>query len=217
LPEAGARPPEFFAERLREKVPAFGLSLDPNVVQRLAAYLAELDVWRRRTNLTGPFDSAELVSHTLESVLGEKLISHGIRLVDIGSGAGFPGVPLAIARQDLSVTLLEPRKKRVAFLRHVIDALDLPNVICVQARIESLATREFDSGTVRAVGGLPDTVGRALFLKPHGTLLVWTTQPEELARLLAPELVREKVVRIPKSNEKLIALFRKSARGDLLA
>jgi 16S rRNA (guanine527-N7)-methyltransferase len=93
LPEAGARPPEFFAAEIETRLPAFGLSLDQGRVALLARYLAELDLWRRRTNLTGPMSAGELVTHALESVFGERLIPHGTRLLDIGSGAGLPGIP----------------------------------------------------------------------------------------------------------------------------
>ena len=71
LDEAGAQPPEFFAEEIRTQLPRFDLSLGAPEVSSLARYLAELDLWRRRTNLTGPLSGQDLVFHSLESALGE--------------------------------------------------------------------------------------------------------------------------------------------------
>src|SRR6516165_1988026 len=118
-------PPERFEELLRQADPS--PSLSPDGVDLLARYLAELDQWRRRVNLTGQLDAADLVAHAAEALLPADLLPRGGSLLDIGSGAGFPGVPLAIARRDVPVTLLEPRAKRASFLRHVIRILPLAN------------------------------------------------------------------------------------------
>lgn len=209
LPAEGASPPEIFQRLLEEAAPQFGLDLASAVSSGLARYLAELDVWRRTTNLTGPLSSQELVAHTLESVLGEGLIPHGIRVVDIGSGAGFPGLPLAIARQDLTMTLLEPRAKRVAFLRHALRAIPVEN-----ARVEACAVRDllpgtFETATSRAVGRLPQVVGRADFLTVDGALLVWTADAEELGKSLASRFRYERMIRVPGSRNKAIARYQR--------
>jgi 16S rRNA (guanine527-N7)-methyltransferase len=209
LPEAGARPPEFFAHELREQAPAFEIDLDGEVLQRLASYLGELDTWRRRTNLTGPFESPELVRHTLESLYGEKLISHGIRLIDIGSGAGLPGIPLAVARPDLSVTLLESRKKRGEFLRHVVRTIPIENAQVLEKRAQSLETPDYDLATIRAVGDLPATIGRAPFLRPDGRLLLWTTEPGNAADALKKAFSLRSVLPIPASRTRVLALLQK--------
>jgi 16S rRNA (guanine527-N7)-methyltransferase len=209
LPEAGARPPEFFANELRDQAPPLRLALDAEVVGRLAAYLAELDVWRRRTNLTGPFDSRQLAAHALESVLGSQLISHGIRVIDIGSGAGFPGLPLAIARPDIRVTLLEPRKKRAAFLRHVLQTLPVRNAEVLEKHTRALGDAGFDLATVRAVGDLGSTLGDAGFLKPRGQLVAWTTDPQGLSGELEPAFSLQFMVPVPGADRRVLALLRK--------
>lgn len=209
LPEAGARPPEFFAKELRDQASLFRIVPDAEVVGRLAAYLAELDVWRRRTNLTGPFDSRELVSHALESVLGSQLIPHGIRVIDIGSGAGFPGLPLAIARSDLKVTLLEPRKRRAAFLRHVLQTLPLRNAEVLEKRAGALGDAGFDLATVRAVGDLGSTLRDARFLKPGGQLVAWTTDPRGLSEALETAFSLQSTVPVPGADRRVLALLRK--------
>ena len=209
LPEAGARPPEFFAAEIETQVPAFGLSLDQDRVALLARYLAERDLWRRRTNLTGPLSAGELVTHALESVFGEKLIPHGTRLLDIGSGAGLPGIPLAIARPDLAVTLLEPRGKRAAFLQHSARTVPLQNVEILEARVQSLVEPLFGVATARAVGDLAENVGTAPFLVPNGALLAWTTDPAALEAPLAKLFSLETVLPVPVSRRRVIALLRR--------
>src|SRR5262249_45875810 len=209
LPEAGARPPEFFASEIQLQAPVFGLSLGPDAVERLPKYLAELDTWRRRTNLTGPFESAELARHALEAVFGEKLISHGIRVIDVGSGAGLPGLPLAIARPDLSLTLLEPRKKRAAFLRHAVGAIPVENARVLERRAQSLENAEYDLATIRALGDLPGMIGEAGFLAPRGRILLWTTDSDGAAKALGKAFSLLKVLPVPASESRVLALLQR--------
>ncbi|HEY3125312.1 MAG TPA: 16S rRNA (guanine(527)-N(7))-methyltransferase RsmG [Thermoanaerobaculia bacterium] len=208
LPEAEAQPPEFFAAEIEKQIPAFGLSLDPSRIAFLARYLAELDLWRRRTNLTGPLRAEELVSHALESVLGEKLIPHGIRVIDIGSGAGLPGIPLAISRPDLAVTLLEPRGRRAAFLSHAARTVPLPNVQVLKQRAENLAKPTYDMATSRALANLEEVLMRARFLEPRSSLLLWTTDPKKLTDALFPDFSLERVEHVPGTRERVIAAYR---------
>jgi 16S rRNA (guanine527-N7)-methyltransferase len=209
LEEAGAQPPEFFTGEITRQLPRFGLSLDEPRLLSLSRYLAELDLWRRRTNLTGPMASEELVAHALESVFGEKLISDGARLLDIGSGAGLPGLPLAIVRPDLAVTLLEPRGKRAAFLRHAARAIPVQNAGVLEERVEKLAIAAYDLATVRALGELAERIDGAEFLVKAGALLVWTTEPESVERALAGVFSLETVSSVPGSRRRAVALFRK--------
>jgi 16S rRNA (guanine527-N7)-methyltransferase len=208
LPEAEAQPPEFFAAEIEKQAPACGLSLDPSRITLLARYLAELDLWRRRTNLTGPLRAEDLVSHALESVLGEKLINHGTRVIDIGSGAGLPGMPLAIARPDLAVTLLEPRGRRAAFLRHAAR-IPVPNAQILEKRVQELEDPIYQAATARAVGDLASVIGRAPFLRERGVVLAWTTDPRALETQLAALFSLETILPVPGSRRRVIALFRR--------
>jgi 16S rRNA (guanine527-N7)-methyltransferase len=209
LEEAGAQPPEFFRGEITEQLPRFGLSLDEPRLLALSRYLALLDLWRRRTNLTGPMTAGELVPHALEAVFGEKLISDGARLLDIGSGAGLPGVPLAIARPDLAVTLLEPRGKRAAFLRHAVRAVPVKNAGVLEERVEKLTSAAYDFATVRALGDLARKIDGAEFLVKNGRVLAWTTEPESLEGALAGVFSLETVSSVPGSRRRVVALFRK--------
>jgi 16S rRNA (guanine527-N7)-methyltransferase len=117
-------------------------------------------------------------------------------------------MPLAIARPDLSVTLVEPRQKRAAFLRHVARELEIP-VVVVENRIEKVGGQTFDVATTRAVGGLGTWIGDAAFLSSGGALLAWTTQRVELAEELATLFTLERALAIPGSERREVAAFRK--------
>lgn len=217
LPPPPPQPPQF-EELLRLKAPRFGLSstLSGEAFGVLSRYLAELSRWQRSMNLTGRLTLADLTDHTLESALGEQLIVHGARLIDIGSGAGLPGVPLAIVRSDLEVRLLEPRTKRGAFLRHVIRALGLSNVEVIHGRLEDVEARvggqTFDAATVRAVNVSADGRFPPRLLKSGGQFLAWTTcapaAPQSLAQWLGGSWRLERTLPIPGSVSRCIASFR---------
>lgn len=209
LEEAGAQPPEFFAAEIGRQLPRFGLSLGEQEISMLANYLALLDVARRRTNLTGPLSAEDLVAHSLESAFGINLITHGARVVDIGSGAGLPGIPLAIALPSLTMTLLEPRGLRAAFLRHAVQTLALKNTEILEQRVEKLSGRNYEVATIRALGNIPRLIGHTQFLVPGGALLSWTTQPQDLALSLGRSFSLETVLPVPETRRRVLALFRK--------
>jgi 16S rRNA (guanine527-N7)-methyltransferase len=202
-------PSDRFEELLKAASPAYGLELTPETLAGAGAYLESLDSWRRKTNLTGALSAQELAEHTLESMLGAGLIPQRSAVADVGSGAGFPGVPLAIYRPDLSVALVEPRHKRAAFLRHVARVVPLRNVAVYEARIESLDAEAFDAVATRAVGALPEWLGDGSLVRPGGGLLAWTTESDRMAEALLPRFRLETTLPIPGSRSRQIALFRR--------
>lgn len=107
------------------------------------------------------------------------------------------------------MTLLEPRGKRVTFLQHAIRKVPVGNARVEKARAGELGEASFDAATVRAVGGLPELLGEAEFLKPGGFLLAWTTKPAELARSLASVFGLERTLRTPGGAERAVALLKK--------
>lgn len=118
-----------------------GLAMDAAGVERLLAYLAELMKWSRRVNLIAR-DTPEaqaVETHFLDSLTLLPFVdeTEAPHLLDVGSGAGFPGLALACVRPDARFTLCEPRQKRVSFLRHVIRTLGLANVEVVAERVEA--------------------------------------------------------------------------------
>ena len=145
---------------------AGGLGLDVGAVQerQLRRYLDELLAWNRRVNLTAvtrPEDVERvhfLDSLTVATAIPEPLRA-GCRLVDVGTGAGFPGVPLKVVFPEIELTLVESVAKKTAFLHHLVDALDLKGVHILTGRAETLARDpslrgHFDVAVSRAVGSL---------------------------------------------------------------
>lgn len=210
LPAVEALPPEEFERLLLERGPRFGIELSPPILVKLARFLAELDLARRRTNLTGPLSGPELVDHALESALGAPLLPPSILLVDVGSGAGFPGLPLAIVRPDIRVTPVEPRRKRADFLKRAAQSVPIENASVVAARVAQIAPDVADAVCARAVGGIEKILGDAAFLKPGGAFLAWTTDASQLAGRLAALFELESTTAVPESRLKVIAAFRKA-------
>ena len=135
-----------------------GLAVDTAGVERLLIYLAELMKWSRRVNLIAR-DTPEaqaVETHFLDSLTLLPFLDGAgeVHLLDVGSGAGFPGLALACVRPDARFTLCEPRQKRVSFLRHVVRTLGLANVEVVADRVEAQASAwqgRFTHITSRAV------------------------------------------------------------------
>lgn len=200
-------PPERFQELLADSADRFGYSQKASWAS-LSRYLSELTRWRRSMNLTGDLSPEGLADHAMESVLGANLIAHGARVIDVGSGAGFPGLPIGIARSDIVMSLLEPRSKRAAFLRHVVRDLALSNTRVIESRAEEVGGQTFDVATVRAVGSPGGWLRESDLLRPAGALLAWTTEPEELGRALAPRFRLESCLPVPGATKRVIAGYR---------
>ncbi len=152
---------------------ALGLDLDDTQLAQLTRHLDLMDEWGERMNLTAIRErSQQLTRHVLDSLSVAPWL-RGRRVADVGSGAGFPGIPLAIARPDLQFALIESTGKKCRFLEHVRDTLGLANVEVVQSRAEAHATRErFDTVLARAVGPLADLVRYAGALVAGGGRLL---------------------------------------------
>lgn len=157
----------------------FGLSLAADQIERFTHLAAQLVEWNRRVNLTAIAEPLGIVrKHFLDSLALLSVCEwhHGARLIDVGSGAGFPGLPLKIARPDLRVTLLEANAKKCEFLRHVAAALDLSDLSIVQARAEDAARdplhrEQYDIATARALAELAVLVEYTLpFVQVGGCL-----------------------------------------------
>lgn len=130
------------SELFREGLAGLGLSLAEPQIEQLARYFQELKKWNSRFNLVAQTDDRQLVeTHFLDSLTLLPLLDPCPEpgLVDVGSGAGFPGLVLKIARPDLPVTLVEPRQKRTAFLRQVIRTLGLQGITVRETRLEKAA------------------------------------------------------------------------------
>lgn len=174
LPDvAPLAPPADFEARASE----LGVSLDGAAVGKLGAYLALLLAMNEQMNLTAVSKPEDAWSrHVLDALsLAPRLLDMpaGARVLDVGSGGGVPGIPLAIARPDVHVTLLDSTEKKVAFLRAAAAQLGLTNVEAVCGRAERVDVDEpFDVVTARAVAKLSELLPwTARFAKKGGRLL----------------------------------------------
>jgi len=151
-----------------------GLKLGPQQLERFKRYLEELQLWNRTLNLTALREEAEIVrGHFLDSLTVLSCLPTQGRLLDLGSGAGFPGVPLKIARPGLQVTLLEASRKKALFLRHLGRCLELElEVRCQRAEHPGDLRETFDVVISRALGPLKKVTQLGLpYLKEGGTLV----------------------------------------------
>jgi 16S rRNA (guanine527-N7)-methyltransferase len=168
------------AVRLNELLEATGLApLDVPTAKRFAAYCALLLRWNGRTNLTAIRDEQSILSrHFIESIACARALPRGIAaLLDFGSGAGFPGIPIALCRPEITVALVESQGKKAAFLREVTRTLDLP-IEVHSTRAETLRAK-FDCVTLRAVDHMGAAVQAAThLLASGGWLALMTTVPE---------------------------------------
>jgi 16S rRNA (guanine527-N7)-methyltransferase len=164
-----------------------GVALTDKQSDFFIIYIAELMKWNRNINLTAITEEREIViKHILDSLsYGKGFVPvPGLKLLDMGSGAGFPAIPLKLVHPDITVTMVESIKKKASFLRHVIRKLKLAGINVVDRRTEELTDilrGAFDVVTARAFAD----IGKALaaggpFLKPGG-LMVLSRGPEESA------------------------------------
>lgn len=170
--------------RLQQLIRPFGLDLSPTQVDQALAYLDLLLRWNQKINLTSIRAPEECVRrHFGESLFLARHVQLRGDLLDIGSGAGFPGLALKIAFPGMSVTLLEPVAKKRAFLKEAARVCRFLQVDVRGERLEDLVRATpapaFDFATMRAVGNLGVLVPLAAQrLKPNGNLLLWLTQDQ---------------------------------------
>ncbi len=129
----------------------FGVDLEPGQIDKIEIYLEELRKWNRRINLTGASELSDLLNlHVLDSLVPSSLCARDGGIVDLGSGNGFPGIPIKIAVPEIHAILVEARRKRTAFLEQVVRRLGMERVEVVWARAED----ESVAGRIRKHAGL---------------------------------------------------------------
>jgi len=172
---------------LARGVDALGLALRKPQIERLERYLDLLEKWNRVYNLTAIRERDQMVTHHLLDSLAILPYVKGPRVLDVGSGAGLPGIPLALGNLTLDVTLLEANQKKAAFLRQAVAELALANAAVETQRVESWkAPTQFDTIVSRAFAELRQFVASTgRLLAPGGMLLAMkgTYPRDELGHL----------------------------------
>ena len=204
---------DLFIQALHQLDPAIG----EQQVEQFLRYRQELIEWNGRFNLTAITDPTEILfKHFLDSLsLLTAFDRPQARVLDIGAGAGFPGIPLKIVRPGWQVVLLEATGKKVTFLQHVIETLRLYDIEAVKGRAEELARQQsdrasFDLVTARAVASLPVLleyaapycrVGGQIILPKKGDITEELAQGKLAARQLGAVLRDDKTVTLPELED----------------
>ena len=178
---------EQLAAAIDSGVAALDQALPPGAIEKLARLLAELERWNARVNLTSIRDRRAMVAaHVLDSLAVRPWLA-GRRMIDVGTGAGFPGLPLAIAEPSVFTELLDSSGRKIAFVRHMIGELRITNAVAVKARAEHYApATRFDTVVARAFSAIPGIVELAGHLVgENGVLLALKGQyPQDELRQL---------------------------------
>src|SRR5690606_38946893 len=207
-------------ETLRSGAAALGGELDETAAHKLRRLLDELDVWNQRMNLTAIRERPQQITKHLLDSLSVHSYLQGTRIVDVGTGAGFPGLPLAVALPDKHFTLIDSTAKKLKFVEHAAGLLELRNVQTVHTRAESYRPKHrFDRVISRAVGPIENFIkwsghlcvggGRLLAMKGRYPASELEKLPSgwKLAavhRLVVPGLDEERhLVEICRSHDKL--------------
>jgi 16S rRNA (guanine527-N7)-methyltransferase len=200
------------------------ISLTQDAISQLYSYASELQAWNRKMNLTGPTSEEEIVvKHFLDSLIYTQYLPDQISesLLDVGTGAGFPGLPLKIVRPALAVTLLEPSEKKTAFLHHMIGTLGLEKIVVVSRRVQEFIRdpgnlARFRHVVTRAVNVAELLPSISRLLVPGGRLVLWRTQPlESLPQQSRLVMLKDIGYRLPRGHgqRRLVILGTQGAKA----
>ncbi|MFC1906055.1 16S rRNA (guanine(527)-N(7))-methyltransferase RsmG [Chloroflexota bacterium] len=147
---------------LKQNALKMGIDITRNQLDKFNIYYKELITWNRRTNLTAITNYEDVqIKHFLDclTLIPYVKLNKGTQVIDIGSGGGFPGIPLKISYPDIELALIESTGKKAQFLKHLLSALEIDGVEVIQGRAEEIASHpkyreQYDIAIIRAVGTL---------------------------------------------------------------
>lgn len=152
---------EKFKLKLMEKLACINIELSESKIRDFFTYMEELVEWNKKINLTAIVEMDEVIDkHFVDSLTISQYIDDNESIIDVGTGAGFPGIPLKIARDSLKIDLLDSLNKRIIFLNEIINKLELKNIIAIHSRAEDESNKKekresYDIAVSRAVANLP--------------------------------------------------------------
>ena len=214
-----------FNKKLNEKLKLININISEDEIENFKIYMELLLEWNEKINLTAITNEDDIIlKHFVDSLTIKKYISENEKIIDIGTGAGFPGIPLAIMNKNNKITLMDSLNKRIVFLNDVIDKLKLTNVKAIHSRAEELARNKnhrekYDIAVSRAVANLSTLVEYMLPFVSVGGKCICMKGPnieEELKNAknaikeLGGEIIKIENFKLPESdNERNIVIIKK--------
>ncbi len=169
---------EEFSEKIKEYMNKINIEISDKQIEKFFDYMNLLLEWNEKINLTAITEPEDIIlKHFVDCATILKYIKDEDKIIDIGTGAGFPGIPLKILNEKLDITLMDSLNKRINFLNEIINKLDLKNIVAIHARAEELARNKeyrekFDIATSRAVANLSTLSEYMLpFVKKDGMVI----------------------------------------------
>lgn len=169
---------EIFKKEMLSKLADINVELSESKIRNFFTYMEMLVEWNQKINLTAIVEMTDVIDkHFVDSLTISQYLKENARIIDVGTGAGFPGIPLKIARDDLQIDLLDSLNKRVNFLNEVINTLQLKNINAIHSRAEDEAIKsekreKYDIAVSRAVANLPVLLEYLLpFVKLNGACI----------------------------------------------
>lgn len=214
-----------FEEKLIENLKEIGVNINYNKANEFSIYMQILLEWNEKMNLTAIVEKNDILQkHFVDSLTALKYINQKDRIIDVGTGAGFPGIPIKIVEEDTKITLMDSLNKRIIFLQEVITKLNLNNITTIHSRAEDLAKdiryrEKYDIAISRAVANLSTLVEYMLpFVKVRGKCLCMkgnnideeVTNAKKAIKELGGKIINVENFRLPNSDiERNIIIIKK--------
>lgn len=185
-----------------------GIRLTSQQSEQFVAYLDQLRIWNRSTNLTSITDEEEIIiKHFVDSIAGLRAeeIQYGAKILDVGTGAGFPGIPLKIVRPDIGLTLIDPAQKKISFLHSIVGLLRLEGVRIFYGTLERFILeknhcKSFDYVTTRALNYDFVLKKSSALLAEDGKVILYLSKPINRSELGKEwSVINEVIFDLPKS------------------
>lgn len=217
-----------FEQELKSKFLNYGFNLTEKQAEQFKNYFKLLILWNKKFNLTTITTQSDvIIKHFLDSVLAVDNLEQNSCVIDLGTGAGFPGIPLKIMREDINLCLVDSLKKKTVFLKEVVESLQLENVLIIHSRSEDLAHKPghregYNHCVSRAVAKLNTLLEYCSpFLKTNGTVIAYkaktaqeeTKEAENAAKELKLVLEKQLNFNIAENNsERTVIIYKKTGK-----